>query len=135
MPGFGDNPNTEDEEDGMFTQDMVKAVACYEATLSGDRVAGCRTPIPASDDEATTTTTTAASDATTTTTTEEPCAMLLHTLAGIAWDPQIRGFLATAVGVVVLMGSVYLLVGTNLGSRPGLLCSGRSAYRRVGNEC
>ncbi|HEY9558779.1 MAG TPA: cytochrome c [Acidimicrobiales bacterium] len=72
MPGFGDNPNTEDEEDGMFTQDMVKAVACYEATLSGDRVAGCRTPIPASDDEATTTTTTAASDATTTTTTEEP---------------------------------------------------------------
>src|SRR3546814_14316554 len=68
MPGFGDNPNTEDEADGMFTQDMVKAVACYEATLSGDRVAGCRTPIPASDDAATTTTTTAASDATHTTT-------------------------------------------------------------------
>ena len=28
--------------------------------------------------------------------------MSLNTLAGIAWDPQIRGFLATAVGVVVL---------------------------------
>jgi hypothetical protein len=47
--------------------------------------------------------------------------MLLHLLAGIAWDPQIRGFLAVAVGVVVLMGSVYLLLGTNLGSRLGFL--------------
>src|SRR3546814_19799023 len=117
MPGFGDNPNTEDEEDGMFTQDMVKAVACYEATLSGDRVAGCRTPIPASDDEATTTTTTAASDATTTTTTEEPCALLLHPLAGLAWDPQIRASLATPVSLVVLIGPLYLLVGPNLRPR------------------
>ena len=40
---------------------------------------------------------------------------MLHLLAGIAWDPQLRGFLAVAVGVVVLMGSVYLLLGTNLG--------------------
>src|SRR3546814_18085064 len=54
--------------------------------------------------------------------------MLLHTLAGIAWDPQIRGFLATAVGVVVLMGSVYLLVGTNLGSRLGFLISGAAFF-------
>jgi hypothetical protein len=44
-----------------------------------------------------------------------------HLLAGIAWDPQIRGFLAVAVGVVVLMGSVYLLLGTNLGARLGFL--------------
>jgi hypothetical protein len=44
-----------------------------------------------------------------------------HLLAGIAWDPQIRGFLAVLVGVVVLMGSVYLLLGTNLGSRLGFL--------------
>jgi hypothetical protein len=44
-----------------------------------------------------------------------------HTLAGIAWDPQIRGFLAVAVGVAVLMGSVYLLLGTNLGNRLGFL--------------
>src|SRR3546814_8540622 len=54
--------------------------------------------------------------------------MLLHTLAGIAWDPQIRGFLATAVGVVVLMGSVYLLVGTNLGSRLGFFLSGAAFF-------
>lgn len=47
--------------------------------------------------------------------------MLLHTLAGIAWDPQLRGFVALAVGVVVLMGSVYLLLGTNLGTRLGFL--------------
>jgi hypothetical protein len=46
---------------------------------------------------------------------------MLHLLAGIAWDPQLRGILAVLVGVVVLMGSVYLLLGTNLGSRLGFL--------------
>jgi hypothetical protein len=48
---------------------------------------------------------------------------LTHTLAGIAWDPQIRGFLAVGVGVVVLMGSVYLILATNLGNRLGFLVS------------
>jgi cytochrome c553 len=34
MPSFGDNPNTEDvENDGMLTQDMVAAIARYEASL------------------------------------------------------------------------------------------------------
>lgn len=47
--------------------------------------------------------------------------MVLDILAGIAFDPQIRGILATAVGVVVLMGSVHLLLGTNLGNRLGFL--------------
>lgn len=42
-------------------------------------------------------------------------------LAGIAWDPQIRGFLAVGTGVLVLMGSVYLVLGTNLGNRLGFL--------------
>jgi hypothetical protein len=46
---------------------------------------------------------------------------LSSVLAGIAWDPQIRGFLATAVGVVVLMGSVYLLLATNVANRLGFL--------------
>lgn len=46
---------------------------------------------------------------------------MVNILAGIAWDPQIRGFLATAVGVVVLMGSVYLLLATNVGNRLGFL--------------
>ncbi|MFP5256150.1 MAG: c-type cytochrome [Acidimicrobiia bacterium] len=35
MPGYGDNPNTEDEaqDDGMFTDGMLRAVALYEASL------------------------------------------------------------------------------------------------------
>ncbi|HET6665052.1 MAG TPA: hypothetical protein VFG94_12370 [Acidimicrobiales bacterium] len=39
----------------------------------------------------------------------------------IAWFPEIRNILAVAVGVIVLCGSVYLLIGTNVGSRTGLL--------------
>lgn len=42
-------------------------------------------------------------------------------LAGIAFDPTIRGILATGVGVVVLIGSSYLLLGTNVGNRLGFL--------------
>ena len=45
----------------------------------------------------------------------------VHVLAGIAWDPQIRGFLAVLVGVVVLLGSIYLLLLTNVGARLGFL--------------
>jgi len=56
MPGFGDNPNTPEENDGMFTEDMIKAVACYEATLSGEQVPGCGAPAPDADEPATTTT-------------------------------------------------------------------------------
>jgi mono/diheme cytochrome c family protein len=34
MPGFGDNPNTEETEgDGMLTPEMLEAIARYEATL------------------------------------------------------------------------------------------------------
>jgi hypothetical protein len=47
--------------------------------------------------------------------------LLVSLFAGIAWDPHIRGALAVFVGVVVLCGSVYLLLGTNLGARLGLL--------------
>lgn len=46
---------------------------------------------------------------------------LVHTLAGIAWDPEIRGILAVVAGVGVLMGSVYLLLSTNLAHRLGFL--------------
>lgn len=54
--------------------------------------------------------------------------MLVHTLAGIAWDPQIRGFLAFAVGVVVLLGSVYLLLVTNLGLRLGFMLAAAAIF-------
>jgi hypothetical protein len=46
---------------------------------------------------------------------------LATTFAGIAWDPHLRGALAVMVGVAVLCGSIYLLLGTNLGARLGLL--------------
>ena len=46
---------------------------------------------------------------------------IVPVLAGIAWDPQIRGILSVLVGVAVLMGSVYLLLATNLASRLGFL--------------
>ncbi|MFM8862947.1 MAG: hypothetical protein ACKOIA_10930 [Acidimicrobiia bacterium] len=45
----------------------------------------------------------------------------VHLFAGLAWNPGIRGILVVLVGVVVLCGSVYLILGTNLGSRLGLL--------------
>lgn len=42
-------------------------------------------------------------------------------LAAIAFDPAIRGVLVVMIGVVVLLGSVYLLVATNTGVRTGFL--------------
>jgi len=48
---------------------------------------------------------------------------MLHLIAGLAWDPEIRGFLAVLTGIVVLMGSVWLVITSNLGSRLGTLIS------------
>jgi len=45
----------------------------------------------------------------------------MNVIAGIAFDPGIRGILVVMVGVVVLMGSTYLILATNLGSRLGFL--------------
>jgi hypothetical protein len=42
-------------------------------------------------------------------------------LAAIGWDPEIRNVLSVLVGAAVLIGSVYLIVGTNVGLRTGLL--------------
>jgi mono/diheme cytochrome c family protein len=37
MPGFGDNPNTTDDQtDGMYTREMLEAVALYESNLHND---------------------------------------------------------------------------------------------------
>ncbi len=47
----------------------------------------------------------------------------LHLIAGLGWDPEIRGFLAVFAGVVVLMGSVWLLLAVNAGTRLGALIS------------
>ncbi len=45
----------------------------------------------------------------------------LNLLAGIGFDPAIRGWLVVLVGVAVLMGSVWLLLVTNSGIRLGTL--------------
>jgi hypothetical protein len=45
--------------------------------------------------------------------------ILTTVLAGIAYDPEIRGVLVVAVAAVILMGSVYLLLSTNIGGRLG----------------
>jgi mono/diheme cytochrome c family protein len=72
MPGFGDNPNTEEDlGDGMFTEEMLQAVAVYEANLHldgrGDTLPGGEQGQPFTVADATTTTTAPAS----TTSTEE----------------------------------------------------------------
>jgi hypothetical protein len=46
----------------------------------------------------------------------------MHTaLAVVRWDPQIRGALIVLTGALILCGSVYLLLSTNLGAKVGLL--------------
>jgi mono/diheme cytochrome c family protein len=69
MPGFGDNPNTPDlGDDGMYTAGMLRAVACYEATLSGETPPeGCK-GAPLNTTSTTTATTEAPAGASTTTT-------------------------------------------------------------------
>ncbi len=42
-------------------------------------------------------------------------------LAGIGWDPEIRGFLTVALASVLLAGTVWLLLVTNTGFRLGSL--------------
>jgi cytochrome c553 len=36
MPGYCDNPNSDDEGDGMMTEEMVAAIVCYAQTLSDE---------------------------------------------------------------------------------------------------
>jgi hypothetical protein len=43
------------------------------------------------------------------------------TLAAISWYPTILGVLVVVAAVVLFIGSVYLLLGTNLGARLGFL--------------
>jgi hypothetical protein len=43
------------------------------------------------------------------------------TLLAINWEPELRGILTVMIGTAVWMGSVYLILGTNLGARLGFL--------------
>jgi len=42
-------------------------------------------------------------------------------ILSIGWEPEIRGILTVIIGTVALCGSVYLLLGTNIGVRLGFL--------------
>lgn len=43
--------------------------------------------------------------------------------AVVGWDPTLTGYLAVFLGIVVLCGSVFLLLATNMGLRLGFLVS------------
>jgi len=45
----------------------------------------------------------------------------VHALLALNWEPQLRGILIIIIAVSVLCGSVYLILGTNLGARLGFL--------------
>ena len=47
--------------------------------------------------------------------------MTFASMLAITWNPEIRGIIAVLVGFVVLCGSVYLILSTNLGGRLGFL--------------
>lgn len=42
-------------------------------------------------------------------------------LLAIGWDPELRGLLTVIIAVVILMGSIYLIMLTNMGSRLAFL--------------
>jgi len=42
-------------------------------------------------------------------------------LLAINWEPELRGVLTVILGVVAFMGSVYMILGTNIGARLGFL--------------
>lgn len=42
-------------------------------------------------------------------------------LLAISWEPELRGLLTVVIGVVILCGSVYLIMATNLGGRLAFL--------------
>jgi hypothetical protein len=42
-------------------------------------------------------------------------------VAAFSWDPQVKGALYVAIAVVILCGSCYMLLATNMGARLGLL--------------
>jgi len=46
---------------------------------------------------------------------------MLSSLLAISWEPEIRGIVVVLISVVVLIGGSYLLVGTNVGARLGVL--------------
>lgn len=48
---------------------------------------------------------------------------MIALMLAITWDPAVTGYMAVGIAVAVLMGSVYMLLATNLGTRLGFLVS------------
>jgi hypothetical protein len=48
---------------------------------------------------------------------------MLSALLSLSWEPEIRGWIIVVISVGALMGSTYLLVGTNVGARLGFMIS------------
>lgn len=46
---------------------------------------------------------------------------MVSALLAIGWEPELRGALTVMIGTAVWMGSVYLILGTNLGARLGFM--------------
>ena len=54
---------------------------------------------------------------------------LLASVLAIGWEPELRGILIVIIAVAVLNGSIYLLLGTNLGARLGFLVAPEAFYQ------
>jgi hypothetical protein len=46
---------------------------------------------------------------------------MVATLLAVGWEFELRGILTVMLGVIVWMGSIYLILGTNLGARLGFI--------------
>lgn len=46
---------------------------------------------------------------------------MLSAILSLTWMPEIRGYIIVVISVTVLMGSTYLILGTNVGARLGFL--------------
>ena len=49
-------------------------------------------------------------------------------LAALSWEPQIKGALYVVIAVLILVGSCYLLLATNVGARLGFLLAGAGLF-------
>jgi hypothetical protein len=46
---------------------------------------------------------------------------MLSTILAVNWEPELRGVLTVMIGTAVWMGSIYLILGTNVGARLGFM--------------
>ena len=46
---------------------------------------------------------------------------MLASLLAVSWEPELRGIIVVITMIIVLIGGSYLIVGTNLGARLGVL--------------